>query len=140
MLKIGLDKMNETLKLIENFHGHLGPYAVLGYRMGLIANEKLGNDAFCKSAIVMTGNKPPISCIVDGIQLSSGCTLGKGNINVENQGIAKAIFSNKEGEKIIIRLKDEIKNDIDKNVTEENMINYTINLYSKADSQLFELD
>ena len=132
--------MNETLKLIENFHGHLGPYVVLGYRMGLIANEKLGNDAFCKNAIVMTGNKPPISCIVDGIQLSSGCTLGKGNINVENKGLAKAIFSNKKGEKIAIRLKDEIKNDIDKNVTEENMINYTIDLYSKDDSQLFKLE
>ena len=41
--------MDETLDLIEKFHGHLGPYVVLGYRIGLIANEKLGKDPFSKN-------------------------------------------------------------------------------------------
>ena len=129
-----------SLKEAIKFHGHLGPYVVLGFRMGLIANEKLGKDAFCKNAIVMTGNQPPISCIIDGVQLSSGCTLGKGNIKVENKEIAKAIFSNKNGDKIVIKLRDEIKNDIDTNVNNENMIKYSENLYKKSDSELFEFD
>ena len=75
--------MNETLKQIEKFHGHIGPYAVIGYRMGLVANKKLGSDPFLKKAVVFTGTNPPLSCIVDGIQISSGCTFGKGNIRVE---------------------------------------------------------
>jgi len=108
--------MDGTLKLIEKFHGHLGPYAVLGYRMGLIANEKIGTDCFSKNAIVFTGFSPPISCIIDGLQLSSGCTLGKGNIKVIEENCAKVVFSKKSGEKIEIKLKDNIREEIDTKV------------------------
>ncbi|HEC81191.1 MAG TPA: hypothetical protein ENI42_02025, partial [Thermoplasmatales archaeon] len=41
--------MKETLKRIEQFHGHLGPYVVLGYRMGIIANKFLGENPFKKT-------------------------------------------------------------------------------------------
>jgi len=131
--------MNEILKKIENFHGHLGPYVVIGYRMGHIANEKFGTDPFLKKATVFTGCKPPISCIVDGIQLSSGCTLGKGNIKVDNKNQAKVIFSNKKGETLEIKLKDSVKNEIDKVVTDENMVDFSQNLYKKSDLELFEV-
>ena len=75
--------MNKTLADLEKFHGHLGPYVIIGFKMGQIANNKLGKDPFCKKAITWTGKNPPVSCIIDGIQLSSGCTLGKGNIIVK---------------------------------------------------------
>ena len=64
--------------------------------MGLIANEKLGSDPFCKRAKVFTGTNPPVSCIIDGIQLSSNCTLGKGRITVENKNLAKAEFTSEQ--------------------------------------------
>lgn len=131
--------MKDTLEKIESFHGHLGPYVVIGYRMGLIANEKLGKDPFSKTAIVSTGNTPPISCMIDGIQLSSGCTLGKGNIMVSNENAAKAVFSDKIGKKITIHLKDEVKNDIDTYVTEENIESYSRKIFEKSDSELFNL-
>jgi len=131
--------MDETLDLIQKFHGHLGPYVVLGYKMGLIANEKLGKDPFCKNAIVYTGITPPISCIVDGIQLSSGCTLGKGNIKVTNDKDPIAEFFNKSDEKLKIRLKDNIKQEIDTKVTEENMISFSQNLWKKKDEDIFDI-
>ena len=90
--------MNDILKTIEQFHGHLGPYAVLGYKMGKIACEHLGSDPFEKTVTVSTGTTPPISCIIDGIQLGSGCTLGKGNIIIKHENTPKAEFSNKKGE------------------------------------------
>ena len=131
--------MNEILKLIEKFHGHLGPYAVLGYRMGLIANEKIGTDCFSKNAIVFTGNNPPLSCIIDGLQLSSGCTLGKGNIEVIDGDCAKVVFSKKSGEKIEIKLKDNVREEIDKIVNEGNMVGYSQDIYKKTDQDLFEI-
>jgi len=131
--------VNETLKQIEQFHGHIGPYAVIGYRMGLIAKKKLGSNPFSKNAVVWTGTTPPISCIVDGIQISSGCTYGKGNIIVKNKGIAKAEFSNKDGKQFQIFLKPEIKNEIDTKVTEENMIDYSEKMFDKSDEELFEI-
>jgi formylmethanofuran dehydrogenase subunit E len=131
--------LNETLKKIEQFHGHLGPYAVIGYRMGKIANEKLGSDPFSKNAFIYTGTKPPLSCVVDGIQISSGCTLGKGNLIVSSEGIPKVVFKTKNGKQLEISLKESIKNDIEANVTEDNIINYSEKLFEKSDQDLFEI-
>jgi formylmethanofuran dehydrogenase subunit E len=131
--------MDETLKQIEKFHGHLGPYAVIGYRMGKIANERLGSDPFCKRAKVYTGINPPVSCIIDGIQLSSSCTLGKGRIQVEEKNIAKVDFFSDKKEKITISLKPNIKEEIDTTVTQENIIEYSEKIYTKTDEELFEI-
>ena len=131
--------LNETLKQIEQFHGHLGPYAVIGYRMGKIANEKLGLDPFSKKAVVYTGTSPPLSCVVDGIQMSSGCTLGKGNLTVISEDIPKAIFSTNDGKILEVVLKESIQNDINTNVTEENIINYSERIFEKSDQELFEI-
>ena len=101
--------MNPTLQKIKDFHGHLGPYAVIGYRMGLAANREFGDGAFKKIARVFSGSITPMSCMIDGIQLSSGCTMGKGNISVEEMGEPRAIFSDKEGSKSIeIALRDDV--------------------------------
>jgi formylmethanofuran dehydrogenase subunit E len=131
--------LNETLKQIEQFHGHIGPYAVIGYRMGIIANEKLGSDPFSKKAIIYTGTTPPLSCVVDGIQISSGCTLGKGNLNVKSDGIPKAIFSKNDGSHLEIILKKAIQNEINSNVTKDNIISYSEKMFNKSDEELFEI-
>ena len=131
--------MDETLKKIEQFHGHLGPYAIIGYKMGKIANTKLGSDPFSKKVVVWTGTTPPLSCIIDGIQMSSGCTLGKGNISVRHDGIPKAQFTDNNGKKLEIMLKSNIKQEIDTTVTEENIINYSEQLYQRTDQELFNI-
>jgi formylmethanofuran dehydrogenase subunit E len=131
--------MDETLDKIERFHGHLGPYVVLGYRMGLICNRIFGNNPFSKKAKVYTGTIPPISCMIDGIQMSSGCTLGKGNIQVLCENTPRVLFSNKKNDKIEILLREEIQRDIDTNVTQENMKEYSKNLFRKPDEELFSI-
>ena len=131
--------MDETLKKIEQFHGHLGPYAIIGYKMGKVANTKLGSDPFSKKVVVWTGTTPPLSCIIDGIQMSSGCTLGKGNISVRHDGIPKAQFTDNNGKKLEIMLKSNIKQEIDTTVTEENIINYSEQLYQRTDQELFNI-
>jgi formylmethanofuran dehydrogenase subunit E len=51
--------------------------------MGVIARSMLKaqnhNDL---TAIMFVNPKPPVSCTVDGVQVASGCTLGKGTIRV----------------------------------------------------------
>lgn len=131
--------MNKILKHIEKFHGHLGPYVVIGYKMGEIANKKLGYDSFSKKAIVWTGTTPPLSCIIDGIQISSGCTLGKGNITIYSEEIPKVQFSNDNGKRVEVRLKEDIQNEITTKVTEENIVSYSERLFYKSDQELFEI-
>jgi hypothetical protein len=96
--------------LLRTFHGHLGPYVVIGYRMGQLALRELGSDGhFGVSAEVHSPLKTPRSCLIDGIQLGSGCTLGKGNISVEEAPEpAWAVFRSDRGRAVTIRLRPEI--------------------------------
>lgn len=80
-----------------------------------------------------------MSCVIDGIQLSSGCTLGKGKIIINNGDYPKAEFANNEGKTIKISLKTNIKNDIEQNITEENMEMYSKKIYQMQNTDLFEI-
>lgn len=131
--------MNDILTQLAQFHGHLGPYVVIGYRMGVLANDTLGSDPFEKKATVWTGTTPPLSCIVDGIQFSSGCTLGKGTISIKNDCLAQVQFSNKQGKQLTIRLLPDIQQEIDTTITEENIVEYAEQLFEKTDQELFEI-
>ncbi len=91
-------ELNEKIKGLVEFHGHLGPYLIIGFKMGELSNELLGKETgagsgyLLKKAIVKTGTKPPMSCIIDGIQYISGCTLGKGNIEIIDSQKPEATF------------------------------------------------
>ena len=73
----------ELLDRLRAFHGHLGPFAMLGYRAGRLALDRLGAPShFGITAQVTCPDHTPPSCFADGIQYSTGCTLGKGNITL----------------------------------------------------------
>ncbi|MBM3314141.1 hypothetical protein FJY70_06075 [candidate division WOR-3 bacterium] len=62
------------------FHGHLGPWLVLGLHAGCQARCRLSASPFGLRARVFCPNGTPYTCLIDGVQFSSGCTMGKGNI------------------------------------------------------------
>jgi formylmethanofuran dehydrogenase subunit E len=97
----------DPMVLIERFHGHVGPYVVLGYRSGRLAQERLGANAFKLSAQVSAGSGPPMSCFVDGVQLGSGCTLGKRNITLSEEELVEARFTCEEGRCLRVRARPE---------------------------------
>ena len=123
------------LKALSNFHGHLGPYVVIGYRMGSLAKAELVGKT---KAIVRSGLRPPLSCLADGVQFSSGCTLGKGNIEVLDEGLAQATFS-AGGRVLTIALKDEVRRDIDANMSKENEVHLAMSIYRAEFDSLFEI-
>lgn len=126
------------LENLKKFHGHLGPYAVIGFRIGSLAVEKIVVRGKGLRCIVRTGTKPPISCIIDGIQFSSSCTLGKGNIKVEDEGVAEAVFFKNE-KTIKIKLKDNIKNAIDREMSKENEEKLSLWVYGIGEEELFDV-
>ena len=70
----------------------------VGLRMGLYALEDLDCkgwfDVSCRVALRW---RPPDSCVIDGIQSSTGCTMGKRNIEVvEGDGVS-ATFTSRGG-------------------------------------------
>lgn len=89
------------------FHGHLGAFLVLGLKAGLRANEVLGKDYFGTRAVVETELVPPGSCFVDGVQLATGCTMGKGNIELR-KGDSLSVTFMKKGKGIRLWLRDDV--------------------------------
>lgn len=112
----------EEWKLVvmtNEIHGHLGIYATIGAKMGLFAREFFAEKGITGeiSIITFAGTVPPISCTNDGLQVSTGATVGHGLITVsdEEQKRVEAIFTCKE-QSFRIKLKNEyiqqIKSDI----------------------------
>jgi formylmethanofuran dehydrogenase subunit E len=102
----------EMIEQATEFHGHLGPFLVLGIRMGLFALRELNSPGYEGiEALVKTGNAPSLSCLLDGIQVSTGCTMGKGNIATVPLGRAEVDFSTAE-KKVNLKVRDEIINEI----------------------------
>ena len=69
-----------ALRRATAFHGHLGPWLVLGLKAGTYARKRLAASPFELDARVFCPAGPPHTCFVDGVQFGSGCTMGKGNI------------------------------------------------------------
>ncbi len=79
----------EELKKLFEFHGHICWASALGYRAGKLALEKLGvkrtgaRDLFC---IIEVGHAHGAVCFADGVQVATGCTVGKGNLIKKPRG------------------------------------------------------
>lgn len=72
----------EIVVLTNEFHRHLGIYSILGAKMGLDAREHFQADLDELTIVSSAGLRPPISCINDGLQVSTGATLGHGTIRI----------------------------------------------------------
>lgn len=71
--------------LTNEIHGHIGIYSTIGAKMGIYALEllsRLCNKAEELKVLSFAGSRPPISCFNDGLQISTGATLGHGAIEI----------------------------------------------------------
>lgn len=106
-----VEQSEELLLRAVEFHGHLGPYLVLGLKAGLFANKVLGRDPMKTEALIKIKITPPESCFADGVQFSSGCTFGKGNISlIKGKGLQ--VTFKKNNQKLALKLKKEIIEEI----------------------------
>jgi pyrimidine-specific ribonucleoside hydrolase len=87
--------------------------------MGIRAREYFNAGPDQLEALSYAGIRPPYSCLNDGIQASTGATLGMGTIrvNMEGKTMPEAIFSYK-GKAIRIRLKEEYNKRVDSDIEE----------------------
>ena len=143
MIKLTVDR-SDVNKMVERgikLHGHAGPYLNLGIRMGLMALEMLDlNGYFDLFTDVELKYKTPVSCLVDGLQISTGCTMGKRNIRVINNPDAiRASFKVKNDNKVlIVSLKPEITDLI--NFKENSCENLGENILKMSDPELFDYE
>jgi len=130
---------DELVKHVVEFHGHLGPFLVLGMKAGLLANSLLGKDCFKTKAVVSTDPYPPNSCFVDGVQFVTGCTMGKRNI-ILRKGKNTSVLFLKEGKKLRLKLKDNVLESIKRISSEEESRRESLKLSGRPVSELFEIE
>lgn len=130
---------DDLLKRAVEFHGHLGPFFVLGLKAGLLANSLLGKDCFKTTAVVATDPNPPHSCLIDGVQFVTGCTMGKGNIKFKRSKNIYVLFL-KEGRKLKLELRREILDIIRNASSEKDFEKVALELLKKPAHELFIIE
>jgi inosine-uridine nucleoside N-ribohydrolase/formylmethanofuran dehydrogenase subunit E len=105
--------------MTDEFHGHLGVFSIVGAKMGIKAREHFGVGPDMITVVSYAGTKPPYSCLNDGIQVSTGATIGQGLITVaaDQQTRPEAVFTCK-GKSLRMKLKEEYLAVIDRDIEE----------------------
>lgn len=91
--------MTIDFKGLYEFHGHRCPMSTMGARLGSAAMAALGvtkSDQFLVRGVYTAKN-----CALDGIQYVSGCTLGNGNIELEDKGVPSFTLARRDGRKCV---------------------------------------
>jgi len=87
-MKSKLDaKLITLMEKAADFHGHLGPFLVIGVRMGNMAKRILKPNTVEHKELEATAKIPllvPFSCVLDGIQATTHCTVGNQKLRIEN--------------------------------------------------------
>jgi len=109
-----MSENEQILEKAKEFHGHLGPYCVTGLKMGYYAVKRLkARRHFGLRVEVECPTKPPPSCVVDGLQFSTGCTMGKANIRlIPAQAIRATITNTDTQESLTLRVNQQTLDEV----------------------------
>lgn len=86
----------EWVAQVVQFHGHLGPSAIAGARIGMIGLRAVGAKGYFDVEVSCEGPlvAPPQSCFLDGLQAGTGATMGKRTLRWT------------KGDEIVVRVKN----------------------------------
>ena len=90
-------------------HGLAGPFAVAGYRMGTAALLKLNLRRGSMDLDVTHYSPPEVqwSCVIDGLQASTGASLGKMNLHrIDSKETYSVVKNKKTGQTLRFELAD----------------------------------
>jgi pyrimidine-specific ribonucleoside hydrolase len=118
IVRYGYDEWKANV-MTDEFHGHLGVFSIVGAKMGIKARELFGVGTDMLEVTTYAGTEPPYSCLNDGIQVSTGATLGMGTIHLAARGKARpsAVFTYKD-RSVRISLKKEYLEKVDADINE----------------------
>ena len=138
---------NELTALIEygrKLHGHVGPFLVIGLKMGAAAKKALNvSDADCTllTAEVAVPLHPPFSCLLDGIQVSTTCTIGNQRLQVKNSKTIQATFrSEKDAKAVKITLTQHLSEQLEQKQKQDKLEEaFAWELAELPENQLFNI-
>lgn len=81
--KYGVEEWKAVV-LTNEIHGHTGIYSIIGAKMGIRACEYFNVGVNNIYVTTYVGSLPPLSCFNDGVQISTGATIGQGLIRISD--------------------------------------------------------
>ena len=90
-----------------DFHGHLGPFLVIGVRMGIIGIREIGLRDNNYGKLRVTAHLKysiPISCTLDGLQATTKCTIGNQKLKLIDSPNIAAKFTLPNGKEVTIEI------------------------------------
>ena len=120
--KYGIDEWTSGV-LGNELHRHLGVYAIIGVKMGIRAREyfNTGVDEFFMTSYA--GKQQPLSCMIDGLMVSTGSTPGHALLEVvESESPSPSATFRYKDVTIKLTLKPEIAAKIASELREYNFV------------------
>ena len=116
-------ELSSLLEKAAEFHGHLGPFLAIGVRMGLGGLKKIGAQKSEQMTIdVSLPLHVPFSCIIDGLQFSTHCTIGNQKLSLKDSDSIQARFRREhDGLQVTITLNKSIFEEIKSELLREDM-------------------
>lgn len=136
--------LDKRLRAATDLHGHFGPFLALGVRMGLYALRELGvkeGDTGLHTTVWLE-YATPISCILDGIQASTKCTVGNTKLAWKQSKEIGAIFQlDRNMEQVEVWIKSavfrELKRRLATHPSDEETRQIGLDIASRSDAELF---
>jgi formylmethanofuran dehydrogenase subunit E len=138
---------NELTTIIEyarKLHGHVGPFLVIGLKMGAAAKKALNvsdTERTHLTAEVAVPLHPPFSCLLDGIQVSTTCTIGNQRLQVKNSKTIQATFTRqKDAKKVKITLTQNLSEQLEQKQKQNQLTEeLALEIADMPENQLFNI-
>ena len=130
-----MNDIPNELREAARFHTHLGPYLVVGLRMGRAVTREMGSEPFTYRIRAHTGRVPPYSCSVDGMQLATPCTTGNGCIEVTDER-RMALEAVSEDTVLTVALRQEVFDSIENECSEDDQDRFALWIWEMPDDEL----
>lgn len=137
--------IDSLIEKAAEFHGHLGPFLVLGLRMGLLALRELSaraGDVQLFAAVTLE-YKVPFSCMLDGVQMSTKCTIGNKRLSWKESRKFGATFMFEGESHVDIELDstvvDDLKHKLSKKLSDAEVHQLARDIAFRPESELFSV-
>lgn len=140
------EESTSLIKKAADFHGHLGPFLVIGVRMGSLAKKILNVNVRESNKLRATARLPlltPFSCILDGIQATTQCTIGNQKLRIEDSQAKIVVYFEQQSSGKALRIHvnpkiiKELKNRYSEGASNEELAREIV---SMPESQLFIIE
>jgi len=143
------EDIDSIVKASVDFHGHLGPFLVVGVRMALIGLRELGTvrgDPKLEATTIVK-RSVPFSCTIDGIQVATQCTVGNGKLKLGNvkgtRETVSATFKLNRQRQVTVTLKpakfEQIKKSLPEHAHSYKNIQLARQIASSPENELFTI-